>query len=106
MGNNRNGPKSGFMGCIRNLTNTRGDPPWMFGARGDPPLMFGARGDPSVMFGARGDPPWTFGARGDPPVIKNNKDGPTIRWLIFSVLVGFFRPNGRNMPLSIMNSEL
>ena len=106
MGNNRNGPKSGFTGCIRHMTDTRNDPPVSLGTRGDPPWMFGARGDPLLTIGARGDPPWMFGARGDPPVIKNNRDGPTIRWLIFSLLVGFFRSNGRSTPLSIMNYKL
>jgi hypothetical protein len=61
MKHNRGRPKSGFIGCIREIT--------------------AARGDPAIL----------PGTRGDPATVRNNRDGPNEIGLIFTVLIGFFK---------------
>jgi len=64
MKHNRGRPKWGFIDCLRE--------------------MMEARGDPAIL----------PGSRGDPAAVRNNRDGPNEIGLIFTVLISFFKLNG------------
>ena len=80
MKNNRGKPKLGITDCIRRP----------MGTGGDPPILVDAHSDPLII----------LGSRGDPPVINNNREGPLIKWLIFTVFVGFYHPKWEDYVLS------
>ena len=80
MKNNRGKPKLGITDCIHRLIDSRGGPPILVDAHSDPIIM--------------------LESRGDPPVINNNREGPLIKWLIFTVFVGFYHPKWEDYVLS------